>query len=60
MSTAKPPVMIANPTATTVRVPSRTASLGTAGDNTTRPTVAGRVASPAWSGVMSSVAGSWK
>ena len=59
-SSPKPTVMMMNPTPTTAFVPYLVASLGTAGVSATMPTVAGRVASPAWIGLMSSVAGSWK
>ena len=57
--TANPAAVIANPSPTTWRAPSRAANLGTRGATTTRPTVAGSVASPACSGVNPSELGSW-
>ena len=60
MSTANPTVMMMKPRPTTCRVPILVASLGTSGARITRPTVAGRVARPAWSALIPSVDGSWK
>src|SRR6478735_270290 len=57
--TANPAAVIANPSPTTWRAPSRAANFGTRGATTTRPTVAGSVASPAWRGVNPSELGSW-
>src|SRR6478609_1211775 len=57
--TANPAVVMANPRPTTCRAPSRAANLGTRGATTTRPTVAGSVASPACRGVNPSELGSW-
>src|SRR6478609_12196203 len=54
----KPIVVRRKPTAMTRRPPKRAASLGTRGAVATRPTVAGRVASPAWSGLKANVLGS--
>src|SRR5687768_10553517 len=56
----KPAAVIAKPSPTTSRPPILAASFGTIGAITTRPTVAGRVASPAWSGLKPRVLGSWK
>src|SRR3954451_6949217 len=55
-----PTAVMRNPAPTTWRPPNLDASRGTIGATTTRPTVAGRVARPAWSGLMSRVLGSWK
>src|SRR5262245_54983042 len=57
---AKPAEVTRKPSATTWRPPNLVASFGTIGAITTRPTVAGRVASPASSGVKSRVLGFWK
>ena len=57
---AKPEAVIRKPMPTTCRPPSFTARRGTSGAETTRPTVAGRVASPASSGLKPSVLGFWK
>ncbi len=57
---AKPAAVIAKPAPMICRGPNRPASRGTSGATTTRPTVAGSVASPACSGERPSVDGSWK
>src|SRR3954451_5394399 len=57
---AKPAVLIRNPAPMVWRPPSFLANRGTSGATTTRPTVAGRVARPASSGLNPSDAGSWK
>src|SRR5690349_24924746 len=59
-TTAKPTAVMANPAATTIRPVNFAASLGTSGAVSTRPTVAGRVASPACNGEKPSATGSWK
>ena len=59
-TTAKPMAVTRKPRPTTSRPPILAANLGTSGATTTRPTVAGRVASPASRGLKSSVLGSWK
>ena len=56
----KPAVVSANPTPIVCRPPNLAASRGTSGATSTRPTVAGSVASPASSGLKPRVAGSWK
>src|ERR671912_2713326 len=57
---ANPTAVMANPAPTTDRPPNLAASLGTRGATSTSPTVAGKVARPAWSGLKARVAGSWK
>src|SRR6478609_2337359 len=57
---ANPAVLIRNPAPMVCRPPILLANRGTRGATTTRPTVAGSVARPAWRGLKPSDAGSWK
>src|SRR3954451_8805950 len=58
--TTNPAAIAMNPRPMTCRPPNRWASFGTNGATTTRPTVAGSVARPAWSGLKPSASGFWK
>src|SRR5438128_2487022 len=57
---AKPAVLMRKPAPMVCRPPSRWARRGTRGATTTRPTVAGSVASPACSGLNPRADGFWK